>query len=563
MADAKQTFTIYRLRDAEGCLTDLHQRGYHDITLKAGYESYSLLVKEGAPRPPRWVRIFTDVAAHATELENLMNMTGSFVVLISTESNVYACAGGIGSFDVRRYAEEQFGLEIATRVLPPDRLRDMRTKHLAGRTEQEEVVFRGYYNYEFDSAKWEKLVKELIGELGKDEVQEALGLDIETRRAIRIQAREACFSVRKALTFNQLQQLAQAFDRALERDPLFSILRGYEEIKGGEVKKELFVQLFEEMERQYTAFINNQDEWTEINIGISNSDAKQLLLCEHYYIYLGERRIAEVDDLDIWTLFKAIKDAGKTQIQISFLTSLRIIGVDDEGNNLFEETLKRVIFAEISREDEEYAFVDGKVFLVSSDFRTSVDERLNQIVAESQQNLAAYLLPCWPIISGKLKTEPEYIDEACLSPGLAKLHGQHVIIKASDKSEVCDIYDERGLPQRLVYLKRGFGARLRELIAQATFCAELFTSDTPFQEGSTAKVNEASGQTVTPTDFVKFPMVLAVVDFSRLRFGQPLSEKLTTAVKLDIIKAYDRVRNELNWPGFYIYEIGHCVADDN
>jgi len=178
---------------------------------------------------------------------------------------------------------------------------------------------------------------------------------------------------------------------------------------------------------------------------------------------------------------------------------------------------------------------------------------------DSRSALRTFSLPCWQHARGKLRTEPDYITDVCSEDdGLAKLHDDHVIIEGWDKNEVCDIFDHRIQPNALIFVKRGFGAKIRELIGQVSISAEFLASFDEFKAKSVAKVASSAGVEIEADDFVAMPFILAVVDHSTRRYDLPMTKKLTTAVKLDLVKLRDLVIGALNYPGLYIYEVPRC-----
>jgi len=356
-SEPKLTVSFYRMLDFEGCIKELKKKGYARLDLLSDYMDFEIWTQAVPGHDPKWLRILAQAVANEGDLEDLKAATPSYTAFIKTRSNTYVFCGGNGSYVVSKFADEQFGLDIAVRLLHHDKLRHMRWKHLAGPVLQEDVVYRGRFNYEFTAGAWEKLTKELIGEIDKADISEALGFEIESKRDVRIQARDACFSIRKRMSLEQLRQLAAAFDRLLKKKPLFTLFRGFEEVKTSDLRHKLFQKLVSELKEQYKRFIQDPDEFTETNIGISFSDPKKLLLCEEFGLDTGNPEY-KLEEFDFWSLLSLLKARGRTDFKESYLSSYTVRGYDDDGHLVFESRLKTLLNAEIADDDEKlYALV--------------------------------------------------------------------------------------------------------------------------------------------------------------------------------------------------------------
>lgn len=555
MQDPKHVFSMYRIEDWQGCLSELERRNYTEMQLGDSYTDFRVFIKDPPhSSPPRWRKILTELAKHPSELADKKNLTHSFVAFIVTDRNNYAFCGGHGSFAIQGFTAKQFGLEVAVRALQPDRTRNIRSKHLAGRTIQEEVLYRGNHDVLADSTSWEKLTKELISELGASSLLETFGVQLDSRRPVRMQAKEASFSIRRSLSVEQCRVLARSFDDVLEKEELFPLFFGYEEVRKKETRDRLKEQLLDELQKQYLAFLDDRESFLESTIGISIDDPVQLLLCESYLLALGGSKV-DLEEFDLWTLFAALADMNKKEFSRSYLQRLRVLGSGDDGQLQFERTLGSMLYADIQGpEEQRFALVDSKWFLLKDDFRQRLDADIDKLVDDSQNALGPNYLPPWSIDGNKLCHEDSYIGGACQAEGLFQLHTHHVIIEGRDKGEVCDIYDRRAEAPALVFVKRGFGTRIKELLGQAVSSTEMLMKIPKFSEGASARILERTGDQIEPEAFHKCVVVLAVVDFSSRRSSVPLSEKLTTAVKLEILKAKEFI-GELRFSDFYLVEI--------
>jgi len=560
-ATPKHNFSIYKLSDLKNCLKSLSDRNYIQVSLKKKYKDCQLFIQSPQQkRKPKWLKLLSDAASNKKDLNNLWNMTASFVITIATSKNSYAVAGGQGAFAIQQFIEPQFGLEIAARVLPSNRLRNIKTKLLAGQTQQEDYTYRGYFNYDIDPLAWEKLTKELIGDLNTETIQDLLDLELEGKKRVRLHAKESSFSLKKALTFGELKTMANAFDKAIKKKPLFDLVTGFKEVGSKDLRQKLNDNLLIALSKQFKDYKKDPDSFTETTIGISLNDPKVLLLCSDFKVSI-RKDTANLEDFDLWELFSVINGYKGEFFKKSHLTNIKVLGADDDGTVQFEQTLRSMLYAEIKHGKHNYALIDGKWYLMTDEFLKRMTSTVVNILKEACEELPGYTMPCWKRTKdGKVITEPDYIDNLGKKSGYSVLHNKHVYIKGTDRSEICDVLDQTQSTNLLVFIKKGIKSHLREVFAQASSSALSLARLPQFSEASADKVSKVTGVKLKPADFNKCGIVLAAVDHSTTRGDKPLEEKLSTACKLDLIKAYDLIRRQLQYPIFYFCEVPQCKS---
>ena len=145
---AKSKFSIFKLR-SEGntideLIAELQTRGYTEEHVPDTEKR--LFIHKGEQRQPKWVAFLMQIC-ESNELESLMKRMPSFVLLYSMEQAHYAVTGGAGHCHIKRYIEEDFGLDTICRVLEPDNIKSLRQTALAGKVQQLERIFKESYNY--------------------------------------------------------------------------------------------------------------------------------------------------------------------------------------------------------------------------------------------------------------------------------------------------------------------------------------------------------------------------------------------------------------------------------
>jgi uncharacterized protein (TIGR04141 family) len=563
-SEPKHVFSIFKIKaeEVQSCESELNRRGYQDVPLKSEYQDFKVLVhKSPTSKPPRWQKLLEEAAEDPGLIKSLVSVIPSFAVLVRTPNgNWYASGGGLTAHLLHRYCDPEFGIEIAARILPPHRLKNIRSKSLAGRIVQEDVVYRGYYNYSLDPGNLGKVTKELIGELSRQDVSELLGLGSGVRNVMRLHASSSHFTVQRSLNLKELKVLAESFDTVLSKKSQFDLFKGYREVESQKEVGPLKEKLISDLTEQYQRFLENPDEFVEDNIGLSYDDPKRILLCTNFTVSLLDSR-REVEHLDLWHVFDALRQMGKKNFRKGYIGSIHIEGFDPDGKPMIErETVYSLLYAEVKDSSGRlYSLVDSKWYSISGDFRDQVNQKVKAILDASGGVHQQFVLPPWPVTSTSTVTEPEYIDEICHQKEFVKLHGDHVVLQGGDKSEICDVLDTRALQPRLVFLKKGFGSYLREALAQVRTSAELLDREPKFTKLALAKIQECTKKEPIFKTFTECHLVLAVTDHSIKRAGIQLLDKLTTVVKLDLVETHRFVTSDLSYK-MYLHEIPHCAT---
>ncbi len=547
-------FSIYKLSDPAGCKSELTAKGYSIVPLKGGYADFEFYLElEPHPRQPRWAKAFKVILADERTL-NIKNRNWSFVCLITAGTITYAVCGGNGSLLIQKYIFEGFGLDVVSRAVEPDKIKYKKSKPLAGRTVQEESAYKEYYNYDFDTSNWGKITKEILGEVSQTALTELFGVTFSTKHKIQLDGKNS-ISVNRSIGIDVLRTIIEKIAAVESMQPKIRILKGFKEVDDADLKMSLAAGLVDELDRQYRAFIEDQENFEETEIGVSYSDAKEFLLCDSFVIELGGA-VASCEYLDLSVIFAFLKDLGKTGFAASLMSSLRITGLDSDDNPKFDGSLRAFLYAELLVRRIKYFFIDKKWFQVGRDFEQNVDKRVNEILAASATTLGPFSLGGWKRVGSKgLKDEGGYINGVCTG-NLHKLHTKHVIIAGWDKTEVCDIVDLRALPTKFIFVKKGLGSTFRELLAQTRSSAELLERSASFREKAKDKVAAESG--LAGFDLRTTPVfVLAFTDHSVGRQAMSLVKRLSTVVKTDLVHTFEFLENDLRLRAVGLYEIKH------
>lgn len=546
-------FSIYKIRDLTGCEKKLASKRYSKINLRKDFSDFELWVGVPVPRRPKWLEVLNFISADPKQLNPLAKMSNSgasFVLLVKSGGEDFAVCGGPGSFVIQEFIVDDFGLDILSRVVDPDRIKYMKSRYLAGRTAQEESVYKEYYNYEFDPTNWGKITKEILGEISKIDLTEYFDLTFTDKYRIRLDGKNS-LSLNRSISIEDLRTLISRIVKIEAQKYKFKIISGYQEVESRELKGLLAKELVMAMDQEYQTYLANPDEYDETRVGISYADVKEFLFCDRFEIHFGGQNKEVGRTLELSDIFSFLNKQQKSDFKDSYLDSIVIQGFKDDDDQSLDNKLKSFIYAELSYKKKFYLFVDRKWFSINENFQKTVNQKVREII--QGYTLPGFSLPAWKISAGKLETEDDYIDTICSDSKLLKLHRDHIFIHGSDKCEVCDVVDIRNPEAGFIYIKKGFGSKFREMLAQVRSSGELFARFTTFQSDAQAKIREKT-KTAMQLAPKEVRLIMAFTDGSINRQKIPLEDRLTTVVKTDLIHTMEML-DTLRYKGYLLYEI--------
>ena len=536
----KVIMNVYRLKTPiEEVIDSLKARGYSEVPCNR--DKY-LLFLAGVVTKPKWGPFLNEIAR---EPQGFQNLYASFVLMrTSTDSATYAVTGGLGTLHIGPFVDPDFGLDVLSRLIDPDKIKSIRQQAISGNVLQEEFVYKRTHPYFTDPLGWLKLPRQIMGEIDKADFSQALGLERNDRRPIHIESKRG-FLVRRSLSFDELDTLFNRLDVIEGQLPRLELLKGCEEVPSSR-RKQLDERLAQHISMLFHRYLENPVEFTDSSVFLASDDAHRWLLCTRFEASMGSKK-HESFQMELNDLFAAFQDWEMTTLPD--LSKVKISGYDEEGAELIQGKLTDFLMAEIICDNQSYILIDRRWFRIRSSFSEHLDEIIKRFLSTEQN----YSLGPWPMNSRGLVTEDQYIDSVAQSnKHLVKFHKDHVSTK-SGKAEICDIFDARGQQFRLVFVKRGITSKSRELSRQAVDSVLLLLADNEFREKAIQKLREKGISLPPDFSFGKCGVVLAVVD-EKDRASTGLLERLPVISKIEFAFAlqtlYSRTDGLVN-----IYEI--------
>lgn len=556
----KLKFSIYKLVDqsniVEDLTTRLQTRGYKQKYCEK--PDSILFLNQGESKPPTW-RNFLSQVSQDPDIFALTKKNPSFVLLHSIEGKHYAIAGGGGHLHINAFVEEDFGIDAICRILDPDRIKALTQGQFVGSIVQQEKIFRNFYDYNLDASNLSKLTKEIFGEINAKMLKKVFKLTRRFEKTSKLSGKR-CFWLGVSVSYEELVSVITALHQINQLERKIDNYRGYEQIKDKILLERLNEALSQELKMQYEEYCQNPDRHLDTRVHVSYSDAKELLLCDHFSMLHSkikkELNSKEPDSrlLNLTTVFSVLHQNDFKEFSWSLMDRIRIVGLDGDGEPTnVDGHLRKFIYAEIPEGDRVYYFYGGTWYVLSNEFEEQIHKKTAEIIGACSDPLFA--LPEWKDwrTSGK---EDDYINEACSDPTFVKMHKVPVYFHTgSGNSELCDIVSAQASPN-LVFIKRGTGVSLRDLFSQARMSVQLFKGNPKFREEAISKVySQERRPSRTKMSFDRCGVVLAIIDNSPNRSKKSLCDKLSVLAKLELLDCVQFLRNECGIDRIIIHEI--------
>jgi len=544
----KLTVRIYKLNvPSDVVRTHLLGKGFCEIPCRA--DVYRLFIRT-RPYSPKWVPFLQELTDQELKVQDVET---SFVLLRHSVTGLYAVTGGNGNHAIQELVDPGFGLDAAARLIGPNDVKAVRHKSLAGGIDQVETVYKGQHSVSLEPFDYVhvRAMRYVLGTTEANELAKQLGLASSNNRLVRVEGRYS-FSVRKGLTIDEFEAMIERIDTLLQKQALIPMMKGCIEVDKKHAK-ELDQLLVQEIAGQYQAYLRDPELISSSpEISFSYVDARQFVASASYKIS-AEGHSKEVDLLDVDALFHLLREWEYDKIHPKRFLSIRVEGLDDDGNRTFETSLSKLVSAELLHEGNTYFRADGRWFLATASFVQNLELRLREFLLLDD----GFVLPSWPVADGKPVHEDHYLtSDRFGDPHYYVLHRKHVIITyGNDRAEVCDLLDRRSGHTTFIFVKRGVAGPVRELARQAYDSVYLLIRDSTFRQRAQEKIDELGGgwslSTLTPG---QIDVVLAVVDILRGRSAKPLLERMTTLAKMELVYALEQLRG-LGVRSARVYEI--------
>ena len=509
--------------------------GYENQIIEANPENIELkLLYKKEPRNPKWKTFLKEITKDQEPVSMPNKSSGeSFVLLIKKTSNnqIYAIAGGQGYFAIQDFIDQNFGMNIISRLIHKEDkiIKSTKEKSVMGGIIGATKYFRKTYNL-FENDNFGKIYQELQTEINKEILIDKFGFsEIDLKKGTFCIAKSS-FKIQKSITMEELFKIIEGCEFVLanfEPTPINNLEKLIKK-KNISLISNLQNELINQLWRRYKG-----RESYEIDFDLCHKDFEKYLTASKYMIRKGtsERNFLKgkifetLDSVD--SLFEAIKEIEQHPNNIDefekLFDSLKLYSYDTEDNILTYGWLKHHIHGDVEYEGKRYFYIDNTWYLIKDEFIDRLNEGCHSFIKKHKNNK---ITKAW---NYPLESENDFNKK--------HIGDENVIVLdkvTPENIEACDLLHWENNKLYLFHVKAGFGNTMRDLCSQIIIAANKIQQDLVTGKnyikslyktlegwnGSTSQYSlEASSQTSTLSEdeFIKLfdknlVFVLAILD---------------------------------------------------
>ena len=433
---------------------------------------------------PKWKLFLKDVAKTDQDiLKENQSWNESFVMLLlnNSSNNLYAIAGGLGYHVIQEFIDDDFGVDILSRLITKDDkiLKSVKEKSLMGGILGTRKFFRKDYNL-FENDGFGKIYQELKSGLNKDILKNKFGFSDDDLKKDSSCIAKTSFKINKSITFDQMFQIIDGCENIYNDETLTpisinnveKIIKKKNQILVENLEEELFNQLWKR-------FSGEQDSY---DFDICHKDFENYLTASKYVVrknnsknnFLDNFEFSSLENIDeLFDEIKKLDEKPSNQEELSeLIKSLKIFAYseEDENNQLTKGWIIHHIFGDVSLNDERYFLIDNGWYKIKDQFIADLNNSCKSFI---ENNYDENLNEAW-----NYPIEKENDFNAKFISNNSKNDRVLVLDKITPENiEPCDIlkWDDKNI--YFYHVKAGFGNTMRDLCSQVFISANKIKND--------------------------------------------------------------------------------------
>ena len=422
--------------------------------------------KMGESHAPKWAN-FLDLTEN--EKDALRNSTTYGIVFIPTKNRWFAVSFGMGhvKLDPNKF-EQNFGLRIVLNIVDPNQLKsaDIRTPDentLTRRSQTSRGSDQNAFNIDIE----------------RDIVRSLAGVPRYTEFGSWVAGKDS-LTVHRKTVVDDLPQLcsdAHTYYKKKDYKENFGWIDQILHIRDRELIEELDTKLVSAIDK---AIKNSVIEDFHLAFPVIYDPDRR-----NNIKYKGFRSSNIYSNLDVYQYFEALRERGKTEYSLDYLTSHTVQEVDDDGRNYGDKwKIRDCICFETTLNERTYVLSGGLWYQINVELAEEVKnffEQTNRIdlpPAEAGENEEAY--------NHRIATISD-TGLLCLDRKLIRPTG------ATSNIEVCDFISRE---KHLIHVKnKTSSSRLSHLFNQGTVTARVLILDSQSRDKVRDKIKEVELET--------------------------------------------------------------------
>ena len=414
-------------------------------------DNIKLFVQRDKKSYPPWQK-FLKIYLDKTK-GNIVNISSCFVFFIKHNNSIYALTGGFGHTKIKQIIEEEFGLEVALRMINVEKLSAINQKAMKGTTRQIYRAVSGY-NPNFYRENYNRLLNSIKGRAEKD------------GKWFRVVGTNS-LSLRTPKSIDKIHDVLDEIENLLKSEPKIKFPKPYRVVKNDDRLNKLNDKLLMTLSDYWQDKIDRYNLYAELSVPFLQ------FKCDRYVIR-NKSKSEEIDDFDLDTIKQKLQDMGLVEInEFEDLKSIRFDGIDEAGfEQITNESFANSIICELTIGNEEFIKFGKKWYKILDENKKYIDEQIKQITVKRGG------LPIWHVAA--YSDEGAYNKHVADSNGFVFMHEDCVNIQGYSRIEVCDFYNPED--KEFYHIKKTWGSKSSYLFLQGLTSAEFYVNSEDFRK---------------------------------------------------------------------------------
>lgn len=412
-----------------------------------------LYYKKSRKGNPDWKNFITDTVVKTAIIHvNAVSEHESFVMFFFNKitKNLYSICGGHGIFTIQEHTEDDFGINILSRIVTNKNKKVIAHAKELGVTGGILGVIKHFrQNFDFyENDNFANVYREITTHLDSKTIKK-LGLSIEKDKKSLCLAKSS-FRINKAIPFTSLMNIIMKCDYIIENE---SVKIEVNNIKLIDNKKSsaLITKLNIKLMRKLLSVKRNLSLTNDFDL--THKDFNKFLTAVKFEF--NATKLSSKDTL-LFDIINSISSLGridyKTRLKNAILTSF-----DENGDELTKGKFLDHLILELEYDKKFYFFINGKWFVINANFTKELNVSCSSFIKDNRNKM---LRKKWgeireSVYNLKYKGDAKTIVLDTITP---------------EGVEVCDVLKYNDNTTYLFHIKKGFNGSMRDL------CSQVFTS---------------------------------------------------------------------------------------
>lgn len=432
---------------------DFTTEGY---TLQFSDANRKLFIQRNKQSTPSWATYITPLLPKGTDA--IHNFNSSFILLIHHNASNYILSGGYGFTEIQDYVSEDFGLDMALRMIDEKEISALNQKAMKGTTRQ---IIRAVAGYDplFDRDNYSRILNTIEGKA-----------QFEGRK-FRIVGKSS-LALRTAKDINHVGEVLAQIEEILAQEEKVHLPKSYKEVKEKATLDQLEAMMFASFQRFWLGQAGRE------NIYLEFKDPFAQFKCENFHVIYNHKN-AEIAEFDLDLVRDKLKEKGFNTIDtIEDLLKMSVTGVNETGHpEIKKEPVYNLLVFEGTIGTIHYIKFGKQWFQILEQVQNFINAELANLTVHNGT------LPDWN--KAQHPEEGDYNKFVAAQNNWGCLDEDFVYITGHSKIEFCDLYDHASTT--FYHVKETWGAKSAYLFTQGITAAETYRQSSDFRAKCAAK----------------------------------------------------------------------------